>query len=124
VLQLKVSAIRSIIAGYQQSIPPLPGVKSTHTLRAASRPFPSSMQTRIRLPGGGIVSIARSIWDWFFGCRHKQLSRAFTNEGETYKVCLKCGKRFPYSLETMTIVSARAQRKAAARRVQRKSFTK
>jgi hypothetical protein len=99
-------------------------VKSHPTLRAASRLFPSSMQVRIRLPGGGIMPITRSIWDWFFGCRHKQLSRAFTNEGETYKVCLRCGKHFPYSLETMTIVSARAQRKAAARRVQRKSFTK
>ncbi len=71
-----------------------------------------------------LVLIARTIWDWFFGCRHKELSRAFTNEGETYKVCLKCGRRFPYSLETMTIVSDRAQRKAASSPVQRKSANK
>lgn len=44
------------------------------------------------------------IWNWFFGCRHRQISRAFTNEGETYKVCLKCGARLPYSWETMTMV--------------------
>jgi hypothetical protein len=44
------------------------------------------------------------IWNLFFGCRHRELSRAFTSQGETYKVCLKCGAHLPYSWETMTIV--------------------
>jgi hypothetical protein len=64
---------------------------------------------------GSSVAITRSIWEWFFGCRHKVLSRAFTNEGETYKVCLRCGRHFPYSLETMTLISGRRARKSASR---------
>jgi len=51
------------------------------------------------------VPIASKIWNFFFGCHHRELSRAFTNAGETYKVCLKCGAHLPYSWETMTVVS-------------------
>ena len=36
-----------------------------------------------------------------FGCRHRKLSRVFTLEGRTYKVCCECGARFRYSLRTM-----------------------
>lgn len=50
------------------------------------------------------------IWNWMFGCRHKELSRVFTTEGETYKICLKCGTRLPYSLETMQLVPERRKR--------------
>jgi hypothetical protein len=50
------------------------------------------------------VPIGRRIWDLFLGCRHRQLSRAFTSKGETYKVCLKCGAHLPYSWETMSVV--------------------
>jgi hypothetical protein len=39
-----------------------------------------------------------------FGCHHGKLSRVFTLEGKTYKVCCDCGARFRYSLETMSIV--------------------
>jgi len=53
------------------------------------------------------------IWNWFFGCRHRELSRAFTSEGETYKVCLKCGAHLPYSWETMSIVDRKKDRKNA-----------
>lgn len=62
-----------------------------------------------------MVPIARAIWNWFFGCRHRDLSRAFTNEGQTYKVCLNCGMRLPYSLETMKLVPERRQPKAQHR---------
>jgi len=62
------------------------------------------------------VAVGTKIWNWFFGCRHKQLSRAFTNEGQTYKVCLKCGQRFPYSLETMKLVSERRNKTNSGRR--------
>jgi hypothetical protein len=41
--------------------------------------------------------------DYLFGCRHWHLSRVFTLQGETYKVCSDCGARFQYSLETMSI---------------------
>lgn len=38
-----------------------------------------------------------------FGCHHRKLSRVFTIEGHTYKVCCGCGRRFEYSLQTMSI---------------------
>lgn len=46
-----------------------------------------------------------------FGCRHRELSRAFTSDGETYKVCLKCGARLLYSWQTMSLVPGGAQRR-------------
>jgi hypothetical protein len=39
--------------------------------------------------------------DFLFGCPHRSLSRPFTINGRTYEVCLDCGARFTYSLETM-----------------------
>jgi hypothetical protein len=64
------------------------------------------------------VPIGSKVWNFFFGCRHRELSRAFTNEGETYKVCLKCGAHLPYSWETMKVLPQRAQsaRKVASTR--------
>ncbi|KAA6456271.1 hypothetical protein DYQ86_26100 [Acidobacteria bacterium AB60] len=50
------------------------------------------------------MSIGRAIMNLLFGCRHRELSRAFTSEGETYKVCLKCGARLRYSWQTMSLV--------------------
>ena len=50
------------------------------------------------------MPIGSKIWSLLFGCRHRELSRAFTNDGETYKVCLKCGAHLPYSWETMTVL--------------------
>jgi hypothetical protein len=61
-----------------------------------------------------------------FGCHHSKLSRVFTIEGHTYKVCCDCGARFRYSLETMSIVRPAYRlfpslRRLKARR-RRKSF--
>ena len=36
----------------------------------------------------------------FFGCRHKGMSRPFTQEGRTYRVCLKCGMRRAFDLRS------------------------
>lgn len=52
--------------------------------------------------------------NWLFGCRHRELSRAFTSENETYKVCLKCGARLLYSWQTMSLVRDGADRKKPA----------
>jgi hypothetical protein len=60
------------------------------------------------------VPITRKIWDLLFGCRHKELSRPFSNEGQTYKVCLKCGTHLPYSWETMTVISRPRGKKLAS----------
>lgn len=45
-----------------------------------------------------------AVLDFLFGCHHVHLSRVFTIQGETYKVCFDCGAKFAYSLETMSIV--------------------
>jgi len=79
------------------------------------------------IPGGGYsalnpashwteetaVSIGRTIMNWLFGCRHRELSRAFTSEGETYKVCLKCGTRLRYSWQTMSLVREGSKKPSA-----------
>jgi len=42
--------------------------------------------------------------EFAFGCHHARLSRVFTIDGHSYKVCCDCGASFKYSLETMSIV--------------------
>jgi len=32
-----------------------------------------------------------------FGCQHKDMSRPFSRQGETYRVCLTCGARRQFS---------------------------
>jgi len=34
-----------------------------------------------------------------WSCWHRKMSRPFTHEGETYRVCLKCGMRRDFDLE-------------------------
>ena len=36
----------------------------------------------------------------FVWCRHKGMSRPFTHEGRTYRVCLKCGMRRDFDLRS------------------------
>ena len=40
-----------------------------------------------------------------FGCHHSKLSRVFTINGRSYKVCCECGAKFDYSLKSMEVVS-------------------
>ncbi len=60
------------------------------------------------------MSWISAIVDFFceilFGCRHDKLTRPFTLEHQTYKVCLECGKQIFYSAERMTPLSARELR--------------
>jgi uncharacterized membrane protein len=41
--------------------------------------------------------------DFLFGCHHQNLSRVFTLNGQTYRVCCDCGARFEYSLTNMLV---------------------
>jgi hypothetical protein len=43
------------------------------------------------------------VFKWFLGCRHGQLSRVFTIDRRTYRVCCDCGAQFDYCLENMTM---------------------
>ena len=45
-----------------------------------------------------------SVLDFLFGCRHSNLSRVFTIDRRTYRVCCDCGAQFGYSLATMSTV--------------------
>jgi len=45
-----------------------------------------------------------AILEFLFGCHHVHLSRVFTLQKESYKVCCDCGAKFAYSLETMSVV--------------------
>ena len=40
---------------------------------------------------------------FFFGCRHKKLSRVFTINNDSDRVGCDCGATFNYSWETMSI---------------------
>jgi len=46
-----------------------------------------------------------TLLEFFFGCHHSNLSRVFTINRLTYRVCCDCGTAFKYSLETMSIES-------------------
>ena len=43
-------------------------------------------------------------YEMFFGCSHGHLTRPFTLQAHSYKVCLDCGGQFPYSLEKMRLL--------------------
>lgn len=43
------------------------------------------------------------VFKWFLGCHHGQLSRVFTIDRRTYRVCCNCGAQFDYCLENMTM---------------------
>ena len=44
------------------------------------------------------------LFDLLFGCRHTHLSRPFTLEDRSYKICLDCGQERPYSVEAMRLL--------------------
>jgi hypothetical protein len=46
--------------------------------------------------GVNLHELTPSISNWLtriFGCWHKEMSRPFTHDGESYRVCLDCGAR-------------------------------
>jgi hypothetical protein len=47
------------------------------------------------------VELLLKTFDLMFGCRHRNLSRVFTIDSRTYRVCCNCGAEFDYSLEDM-----------------------
>ena len=64
------------------------------------------------------MSILRALFDFLYGillgCRHDRLTRPFTIQQQTYKVCLDCGKHVFYSADTMRPLSGRELRRMAA----------
>ena len=60
--------------------------KETHTVEPRKQP--------LRLLG-----ILRYLIPPFFICWHRKMSRPFTRDGETYRVCLRCGIRRQFDLK-------------------------
>jgi hypothetical protein len=52
--------------------------------------------------GAGMKNLVLA-FDFLFGCHHQNLSRVFTLDGQTYRVCCDCGARFEYSLINMSV---------------------
>ena len=66
------------------------------------------------------MSVLRAIIRFFYeivlGCSHSHLTRIFTMEEETYRVCLDCGKHIPHSPVNMLPLTARELRRLKAAR--------
>jgi len=64
------------------------------------------------------MKIFRAIFSFFceifLGCHHDRLTRVFTLQEETYKVCLDCGSHILYSPITLRPLSAREMRRLRA----------
>lgn len=63
---------------------------------------------------GVLRAVFGFIFEIFFGCRHDHLTRPFTLERHTYKVCLDCGKQVFYSTATMRPLRGRELRRLQA----------
>lgn len=62
-----------------------------------------------------IMEFFQSVFEAIFGyCRHSSLSRPFTIEGQTYKVCMDCSQQVYYSRDTMLPLSRRELRSLRA----------
>jgi hypothetical protein len=65
-----------------------------------------------------------SVLELAFGCHHSNVSRVFTINGHSYRVCCDCGATFEYSLRTMSVRPHRrllsALRRLHAQRKRRK----
>ena len=46
-----------------------------------------------------VLATSTTLLVQLFGCWHRNVSRPFTTEGETYRVCLNCGARRRFDLE-------------------------
>lgn len=61
------------------------------------------------------MGILRAIFNFLcgilLGCRHDRLTRPFTIQQQTYKVCLSCGKHIFYSADAMRPLTGRELRR-------------
>ena len=67
---------------------------------------------------GKIHHIASAAWHWLgaaLGCPHKEMSRPFSRQGETYRVCINCGARRNFDQKTWKPVGPYYFRPASTR---------
>jgi hypothetical protein len=71
--------------------------------------FPNWLDTNgssDRPQGSTFMSFSRRMFEFAFGCHHSQLSRVFTLDDRTYRVCFDCGQQVEYSWELMRSVAS------------------
>ena len=66
-----------------------------------SRGEAASLPSLVPIRDSRLASLQRaaSRFLWFFRCWHRKMSRPFTRDGCTYRVCLRCGMRRDFDLE-------------------------
>jgi hypothetical protein len=55
-----------------------------------------------------------NLYEALFGCRHGRQTRPFTLKGQTYKVCIECGRQIFYSMDRMEPLSRAEMRRLRA----------
>ena len=63
-----------------------------------------------------LQAVFNFLYEIILGCSHQHLTRPFTLQKETYKVCLDCGKQIYYSPVTMRALNVREVRRLHAAR--------
>src|ERR1700749_4360012 len=72
---------------------------------------PETLSTMTSFTMGWIMKCFQSVIEAIFGySRYSNLSRPFTIEGQTYKVCMDCSQQIFYSRDTMLPLSRRELR--------------
>ena len=57
-------------------------------------------QDHAPLMGGRFVGRIGSGLNRLFGCWHSEMSRPFSNDGQTYRACLACGARRQFNIKS------------------------
>lgn len=60
-----------------------------------------NIDSRVRMEHSNKSFVAGKVGGWIgrmFGCWHKEMSRPFSSEGQTYRACLTCGARRSFNL--------------------------
>lgn len=57
-------------------------------------------QNNTPLMGGRFVGRIGSGLNRLFGCWHSEMSRPFSTDGQTYRVCLACGARRQFNIKS------------------------
>ena len=60
--------------------------------------FPVAAQDRRVNPDRRLFGRVSNLVGRIFVCWHRKMSRPFTHDGETYRVCLRCGKHRQFDL--------------------------
>lgn len=61
-----------------------------------------------------VRTVFNFLYEIFLGCSHQHLTRPFTLQKQTYKVCLDCGKQIYYSADSMRPLNVREVRRMHA----------